>query len=315
MVSGNALEGEDRCRRNVNVKQELLEKAEETEKEVLTYSERAKRGKKQKARLNPYGVQKSRKMKHRKQRKPVRDSARVYNARPMKAMLAKAYILVPGVREELEEFRRHLSDYAIDLPPPEVIAIDDDEFDLWPEGVDFITECTNEEENKFGDLGDLGTCECERYCFRDTCTNALAGVFCTAENCPLNGRIYECKDLELVNRDGAGTGVRATADICAGSILGEYTGRLTTEDLENAKGPKNEYALGLQLKSTRRKSVFIDAARCGNITRTMNHSCDATCQFVEVRNRRQVKVVVVAKRRIGEGSMMRPPPPKTTYRC
>ncbi|KAF4139645.1 SET domain-containing protein [Phytophthora infestans] len=105
----------------------------------------------------------------------------------------------------------------------------------------------------------------------------------------------------MVNRDGAGTGVRATADICAGSILSEYTGRLTTEDLENSKGPRNKYALGLQLKSTRRKSVFIDAARCGNITRMMNHSCDATCQFVEVRNRRQVKVVVVAKRRIGEG--------------
>ncbi|KAF4139644.1 hypothetical protein GN958_ATG11129 [Phytophthora infestans] len=149
MDSGNALEGEDRCRRNVSVKQELLEIAEEIVKEVLTYSERAKRGKKQKARLNPYGVQKSRKMKHRKQLKPVRDSARVYNARTMKAMLAKVYILVPGAREELEEFRRHLSDYAIDLSPPEVIAIDDDEFDLWPEGVDFITECTNEEEIKF----------------------------------------------------------------------------------------------------------------------------------------------------------------------
>ncbi|KAF4032551.1 hypothetical protein GN244_ATG15557 [Phytophthora infestans] len=61
MVSGNTNEGEDRCRKNVNVKQELLEKAEKTAKEIVTYSERAKRGKKQKARLNPYGVQKSRK--------------------------------------------------------------------------------------------------------------------------------------------------------------------------------------------------------------------------------------------------------------
>ncbi|KAF4037425.1 hypothetical protein GN244_ATG10467 [Phytophthora infestans] len=242
------------------MKQELLEKAEETVKEILTYSERAKRGKKQKARLNPYGVQKSRKMKHRKQRKPVRDSARVYNARTMKAMLAKAYLLVPGVREALEEFRRHLSGYAIDPPPPEVIVIDDEEIDLWPEGVDFITECTNEEEIKFEDLTDLGPCECERYCFRDTCTNALAGVLC----------------LELVTRDGAGSRVRATAVISAGSFFGEYTGRLTTEDLENEKGPRNKYALGLQLKSTRRKGVFIDAA---HITRMMNHSCDATCQF------------------------------------
>ncbi|KAF4133359.1 hypothetical protein GN958_ATG17480 [Phytophthora infestans] len=126
-------------------------------------------------------------MKHRKQRKPIRDPACVYNARTMKAMLAKTYLLVPGVREALEEFRRHLSGYAIDPPPPEVIVIDDEEIDLWPEGVDFITECTNEEEIKFEDLTDLGPCECERYCFRDTCTNALAGVLCTSENCPLNG--------------------------------------------------------------------------------------------------------------------------------
>ncbi|KAI9990506.1 hypothetical protein PInf_021534 [Phytophthora infestans] len=109
-------------------------------------------------------------MKHRKQRKPIRDPACVYNARTMKAMLAKTYLLVPGVREALEEFRRHLSGYAIDPPPLEVIVIDDDEFDLWSEEVDFITECTNEEKLKFGDLGDLGPCECERYCFRDTLT-------------------------------------------------------------------------------------------------------------------------------------------------
>lgn len=132
-------------------------------------------------------------MKHRKKRKPVRDSARVYNARAMKAMLAKAYLLVPGAHEALEEFRRHLSDYDIDPPPPEVIVI----------------------------------------------------------------------------------------------------GLLTTRS-------KHENALGLQLKGTRHKGVFIDAARCGNISRMMNHFCDATCQFVEVRNRRQVKVVVVAKGRIGD---------------
>ncbi|OWY98335.1 hypothetical protein PHMEG_00030925 [Phytophthora megakarya] len=56
-----------------------------------------------------------------------------------------------------------------------------------------------------------------------------------------------------------------------------------------------------QQKSSRRKTVYIDAATCGDMTRMMNHSCNAAGRFVELRNHANVVVVVVANRNNKEG--------------
>eukprot|EP00644_Phytophthora_capsici_P002361 jgi/Phyca11/105584/e_gw1.11.647.1 len=101
-----------------------------------------------------------------------------------------------------------------------------------------------------------------------------------------------CKGTEI--------GVKATATIHAGYITGNYTGVLTTHNFAADEEQTCDYALELQLKSTRGKKVYIDATSCGGITRMLNHSCDAPCHIVELRNRANV-VVVVAKRMIEEG--------------
>ncbi|KAL3674908.1 hypothetical protein V7S43_000834 [Phytophthora oleae] len=72
---------------------------------------------------------------------------------------------------------------------------------------------------------------------------------------------------------------------------------LTTHDFDTDPD-KAEYVLRLQTKASTTKSknkqtVYIDAATCGNITRFINHSCQPKCQFMEVRNRRRVKVLVI----------------------
>ncbi|KAI9985808.1 hypothetical protein PInf_024574 [Phytophthora infestans] len=76
---------------------------------------------------------------------------------------------------------------------------------------------------------------------------------------------------------------------------------VTTHNFAADEEQTCDYALELQLKSTRGKKVYIDATSCGGITRMLNHSCDAPCHFVELRNRENVAVVVVAKRTIKEG--------------
>ncbi|KAF4132297.1 SET domain-containing protein [Phytophthora infestans] len=89
--------------------------------------------------------------------------------------------------------------------------------------------------------------------------------------------------------------------VIAGSIISNYTGVLTTHNFAADEEQTCDYALELQLKSTRGKKVYIDATSCGGITRMLNHSCDAPCHFVELRSRENVAVVVVAKRTIEEG--------------
>lgn len=79
--------------------------------------------------------------------------------------------------------------------------------------------------------------------------------------------------LKLMVCKGTGIGVKATATIHAGSIVGNYTGVLTTHDF--AVGQTSDYALELQLWSTRNKIVYINATTCGGITRMLNPSYDA----------------------------------------
>ncbi|RLN49570.1 hypothetical protein BBJ28_00022920 [Nothophytophthora sp. Chile5] len=151
---------------------------------------------------------------------------------------------------------------------------------------------------RFPDSGRIDPCDCERDCFRNTCLNAGCDVYCTKTNCSIRGRcsnsVYECKGIELMITE-FGLGVRATSCISVGSVMGEYLGTLTTHDYEKDEETTNEYAMKLQTRSVTKEVVYIDAAECGGMIRFINHSCEAKCVFVEMRNRRQVKVLVLVK--------------------
>ncbi|KAG9404972.1 hypothetical protein AC1031_004070 [Aphanomyces cochlioides] len=66
-----------------------------------------------------------------------------------------------------------------------------------------------------------------------------------------------------------------------GTVVGEYSDILTISP-----------AIRTRARSTRGKKLFIDAEKYGNITRFINHSCDANCGFFEVQNQRHITVVV-----------------------
>jgi hypothetical protein len=108
--------------------------------------------------------------------------------------------------------------------------------------------------------------------------------------------------------------VLATAVIEKGVVIGQYLGELWAEDyeLEDAcdRGSEEDGEGEPQMSKAYRyevhrkainhgaRKVIIDAHRFGSITRFMNHSCDATARFHEVRNRSVHTVVVVATRMI-----------------
>ncbi|ETN21857.1 hypothetical protein PPTG_01942 [Phytophthora nicotianae INRA-310] len=211
---------------------------------------------------------------------PSAPSTNVYNVGKMKAMFMNSFLRLPGVREALSAQRQAVLRRETIPREPEVIVIDGDGDDLWSANVDKVNVSRNPEKIRFPDTGPTDKCKCAFDCFRDD--------------------LFECKDLKLAVCKGTGIGVKATATVHAGSIIGNYTGVLTTHDFAADKEQTSDYALELQLRSTRNEKVYINATTCGGMTRMMNHSCDAACHFVEMRNRANVVVMVVTKRTIEE---------------
>ncbi|KAF4040503.1 SET domain-containing protein [Phytophthora infestans] len=287
---------------DATVKKELAAEATATAKGVQTYNERE--DKKKRMKNNPWKTS-SRKLRYRGHKNPVRTSTKVYIVGKMKAMYMNSFLRLPGAREALSARRNAVLRHEATPRKPEVIVIDDDGDDLWSMGVDKVSVSRNPEKIKFPDTGPTDKCKCAYDCFRDDCLNADTSFYCTAANCNREGNclnsLYECKNLELTVCKGTGIGVKATATIHAGSIIGNYTGVLITHNFAADEEQTCDYALELRLKSTRGKKVYIDATSCGGITRMLNHSCDAPCHFVELRNRENVAVVVVAKRTIEDG--------------
>ncbi|ETP28364.1 hypothetical protein F442_22340 [Phytophthora nicotianae P10297] len=187
----------------------------------------------------------------------------------MKAMFMNSFLRLPGVREALSAQRQAVLRRETIPREPEVIVIDGDDDDLWSANVDKVNVSRNPEKIRFPDTGPTDN-------------------------------LFECKDLKLAVCKGTGIGVKATATVHAGSIIGNYTGVLTTHDFAADKEQTSDYALELQLRSTRNEKVYINATTCGGMTRMMNHSCDAARHFVEMRNRANVVVMVVTKRTIEE---------------
>ncbi|KAE8902049.1 hypothetical protein PF006_g19393 [Phytophthora fragariae] len=242
------------------------------------YKDRAKQGNKKN---NPFSEKRSLLARYRHLKKPVRDSVAVYNCRSMKtyplkdmklaAFRAKIQSPPPGpILNEGTEL------YPIDLTVDEddpahktskpiqqadamiPVAISDH---VWPDSSRKLSENENPESVRFPDYGDLDPCDCSRDCFRDVCDNADAGIYCTADDCAAGERcsnsVYDCRDVEVVSTS-LGYGVRATGFIPVDTVIGEYTGILTTHDHDKDKDVTSEYAMKLQTRASRRK-VYIDA--------------------------------------------------------
>ncbi|KAE8992517.1 hypothetical protein PR001_g20912 [Phytophthora rubi] len=285
------------------------------------YKDRAKQGKKKN---NPFSEKRSLLARYRHLKKPVRDSVAVYNCRSMKTYPLKDMKLA-SFRAKIQSpppgpiLNEGTELYPIDLTADEddpahktskpiqqadamiPVAISDH---VWPDSSRKLSENENPESVRFPDYGDLDPCECSRDCFRDVCDNADAGIYCTADNCAAGERcsnsVYDCRDVEVVSTS-LGYGVRATGFIPVDTVIGEYTGILTTHDHDKDKDVTSEYAMKLQTRASRRK-VYIDAKEGEGLTRFINHSCAPNCIFAEYRNRRSTKVLVNVVRPIRAGA-------------
>jgi [histone H3]-lysine36 N-trimethyltransferase len=135
---------------------------------------------------------------------------------------------------------------------------------------------------------DVQTCDCRRgasgasdakICDGDTCSNRATRVECLVGFCS-KGRCQNMRlqrkqraEVRVVDAGSKGRGLVASRPIRAGDVISEYTGEVLSEPEYKrrmelyAKAGGHFYIMGLG------RSEYLDAARCGNFMRFMNHSC------------------------------------------
>ncbi|KAG9405252.1 hypothetical protein AC1031_004360 [Aphanomyces cochlioides] len=144
----------------------------------------------------------------------------------------------------------------------------------WPASVVNINHTLNPRGISIHDIGEVDWCKCEERCRIDHCPNARSGMFCANNNCVLQDCGNRLKNLGgLVLKMGRLGYTLTTKNLIAqGTVVGEYSGILTTHDFTRDKTQQNSYVIALGARSTRGKKIFIDAEKYGNITRFINHS-------------------------------------------
>ncbi|KAJ3161712.1 histone methyltransferase set2 [Geranomyces michiganensis] len=106
------------------------------------------------------------------------------------------------------------------------------------------------------------------------CSACPAGQFC-------QNRKFQTRDyapIEVFETEKKGFGLRATAPIPSGSFVIEYCGEVITAAMFKKRtqeydkdGVKHFYFMSLK------SNEYLDAAKKGNMSRFMNHSCDPNC--------------------------------------
>ena len=281
---------------------------------IQTRSERDARRHQRKQKPGCYYIGRPRKRKHQHQCKPVRSAHDVYHTTTIQALFARAFLHLPDVARLLQELRLRRpvfrevvdsdsSDLGVDQLLPRVKS--------WPKEVHYVAQCRNPQSVVFPDGGDMDKCVCQGDCFLDTCYNAAASIYCTEENCILGGRCSNAPRIRSTLRlckTRTGLGVFSTSTLEIGDLVGEYCGVLCPYDgIADARAVNklkynSGYTMLLNQRSVDLKFVYIEPKRYGAITRFINHACHPNATFVEMRNRRNVKVFVRMLKTIEPGT-------------
>ena len=138
--------------------------------------------------------------------------------------------------------------------------------------------------------GKICTTNCanaDRQLFKDNGEHFDCPIECTADNCSFGEK--DCKNRVLSEeqyikycfpstKDNVGTALCATKDIPKGVLIGQYSGVVTTKKdsalrsdyIAEMARPNMEYG---------HSKMWIDAEKCGNLTRFINHSCEPNVQW------------------------------------
>ncbi|OWZ04427.1 hypothetical protein PHMEG_00023676 [Phytophthora megakarya] len=161
----------------------------------------------------------------------------------------------------------------------------------WLDGIVYITECDVPEGISFPDIGDGNPCRCGGDCFMNSSRNATLTIYCTPECCGLS---IVCSNAQRTRPE-----LKLYDTSRVGNVVGEGAGlRCDYEAIvegqpDQALKQNSGYTMLLNAKSTAGKYVYVEALRCGSVTRFLSNSCKPNVAFVEMQNRASVKVQAV----------------------
>ncbi|ETM53887.1 hypothetical protein L914_02676 [Phytophthora nicotianae] len=280
--------------------------AEEYILSVPTRLERAKIRHQPRKRAVGWHTPHSRKRRYQVKCAVTHSGTQIHHARSVKAHKVKELLKNPGVKRRLVELHERRPVYKTHTESRVQLA------ELpWPAGIRMIVEC---EANgiTFPDLGSFDKCQCKGDCFWDSCANAGAAVYCTPSCCNLGARCSNAPinrtTVKLFETGRVGVGVYTTTDLDVGDIVGEYVGKLSEWSAlvpgqpDQAMKANSGYTLLYNVKSVKKKYVYVDALTCGSITRFISHTCDPNAVFVEMQNRRNAKVIVKMIKNVKAGA-------------
>ncbi|ETK86312.1 hypothetical protein L915_09052, partial [Phytophthora nicotianae] len=181
----------------------------------------------------------------------------------------------------------------------------------WPANVQKILSCKHNNV-QFPDLGSVDRCSCFGDCFWDTCSNVASASFCIPKYCKLGAVCSNAPrtlvTLKLFETGRVGLGAYMTTALDIRDVLGEYCGELTKfPAMVEGQPPlavkqNSGYTLLYNAKSVNNNFVYVDALRCGSITRFISHSCEPNAAFIEQQTRTCVRVLVKMIKSVSAGA-------------
>ncbi|POM76230.1 Set domain containing hypothetical protein [Phytophthora palmivora] len=203
----------------------------------------------------------------------------IYHAKTFRAAIFKNLQKRPEVQEHLENLHTRRTTY----PDPAEKAISRYLHEVaWPVDVKRISSCIRNGV-RFPDIGSF-----------DPCHNAPRTL----------------DTLKLYETARLGLGVYTATDLDIGDVLGEYCGELAEFPAKVEGQPpqavkqNSGFTLLYNAKSVKKNYVYVDALRCGSITRFLSHDCNPNAAFVEQQTRSRVRVLVKMIRNVKAGTQI-----------
>ncbi|ETP05816.1 hypothetical protein F441_17663, partial [Phytophthora nicotianae CJ01A1] len=222
----------------------------------------------------------------------------IYHAKTVKAVKIQTLLSSPEVKSRLKNLHARRTTYPDPTTRNERVLLTEVP---WPAGIEKISSCKRNGV-RFPDIGKFDSCACVGDCFWDSCRNVDSATFCTPRLCNLDAKCSNAprtlKTLRLFDSGRVGLGVYTTTDLDVGDVVGEYCGELSEFPAvvhgqpDQAVKQNSGYTLLYNAKSTKKNYVYVDALKCGSITRFISHACDPNAAFVEQQTRTRVKVLV-----------------------
>ncbi|KAE8897514.1 hypothetical protein PF005_g8612 [Phytophthora fragariae] len=255
-------------------------------------------------------VPRSRKRRHLAKCAITNSGKEIYHAKPFKAVQVKALQNSPEVKEQLESLHARRTPFRDPVVKESYTMC---QTVPWPADIEPISTCKHNGV-KFPDIGSFDACKWFGDCFWGICSDVASATFCTPKYCQLGARCSNAprtlSTLKLFDTGRVGLGVYTTTALDFGDVLGEYCGELSEFPAvvegqpPQAMKQNSGYTLLYNAKSVQGNYVYVDALKCGSITRFLSHSCAPNAAYVDQQTRTRVRVLVKMIKSVSAGAQI-----------